>query len=218
MSKYHKINSLYKRDERGNFLDKFSRPEFGFLAQNIWEWTEKVDGTNIRIIWGWDGISEDYKNTIEYRGRTDKAQIPKHLEDYLKKTLSLELFNSTFDVPEAERSIVLYGEGYGHKIQKGGKYLGGEVGFVLFDAVIDGVLLQRSDVGDVADLLGILDAPIVGRGTLAQAEDLVKTGFNSDWGEFEAEGLVLRPMVELKNRRGERVITKIKAKDYMVRR
>jgi hypothetical protein len=35
----------------------------------------------------------------------------------------------------------------------------------------------------------------------------------SRWGEFEAEGLVARPEVELFDRAGHRIITKIKAKD-----
>ena len=41
-----------------------------------WEFTEKVDGTNIRV--HWDG------HTVEFGGRTDKAQIPKPLLERLE--------------------------------------------------------------------------------------------------------------------------------------
>jgi len=56
--------------------------------------------------------------------------------------------------------------------------------------------------------------PIVGKGTLQDGIDLVKKGFNSVWGDFLAEGIVARPAVELRTRRGDRVITKIKACDF----
>lgn len=39
-------------------------------------------------------------------------------------------------------------------------------------------------------------------------------GFKSQWGDFIAEGIVARPMTELKNRNGSRIITKIKHKDF----
>ena len=50
MKEYHKINSIFQRDERGRFTKKYSIPEFEYLKDNIWTGTEKVDGTNIRIM------------------------------------------------------------------------------------------------------------------------------------------------------------------------
>lgn len=43
---------------------------------------------------------------------------------------------------------------------------------------------------------------------------MARLGFKSTWGDFQAEGIVARPSVELKNRAGERIITKIKCKDF----
>jgi hypothetical protein len=34
------------------------------------------------------------------------------------------------------------------------------------------------------------------------------------WGDFESEGIVARPKVELQTRGGRRIITKIKTVDY----
>jgi len=43
---------------------------------------------------------------------------------------------------------------------------------------------------------------------------MVKEGFNSQWGNFIAEGIVARPSCELLDRRGNRIITKLKYKDF----
>ena len=76
MHKYHKIQSVYKRDPDNNFktfLDEYSTPEIEYLADCQWDFTEKIDGTNIRVGWGWeDGI-------VSIGGRTDEAQIPTFL-------------------------------------------------------------------------------------------------------------------------------------------
>jgi len=41
-----------------------------------------------------------------------------------------------------------------------------------------------------------------------------RAGLVSKWGDFEAEGIVARPAVELKTRAGERIITKLKTRDF----
>jgi hypothetical protein len=56
--------------------------------------------------------------------------------------------------------------------------------------------------------------PIIGSGTLFRAVELAAAGIKSTWGDFQAEGIVARPAVELMTRRGERVITKIKTVDF----
>lgn len=50
--------------------------------------------------------------------------------------------------------------------------------------------------------------------TLSQGIELVKHGITSYFGDFEAEGLVLKPLVMLVNRKGERIVTKLKHKDF----
>jgi hypothetical protein len=203
-TEYHKIHSVYMRDpetKRKTFLEGlWSRPEFGYLAKNDWIFTEKVDGTNIRIVW--DGAAR----TIA--GRTDNAQIYAPLYARLKDLFPNEKLRAQF----GEQPAVLYGEGYGAKIQKGGgNYIANGVDFVLFDAFIG---MWLSDIEELAEQLGVRRVPIVGVGTLYDAISLVREGFKSRWGDFEAEGIVARPVVELANRLGERVITKIKCRDF----
>ena len=203
MQLYHKIQSIYKRTQQGVFiLGEYATKEIEYLADMQWEWTEKVDGTNIRI-----GIDAD--GTYRVGGRTERAQIPAVLLDSIAALNLREKLPGVTDGP-----ICLYGEGYGGSIQKAGATYGNPQRFVLFDVRIGDWWLLQPDVNDIASKLGIDVVPIVGRGTLAEGEEHVRHGMVSTWGAFEAEGIVCRPMVPLFDRRGRRVIVKLKTKDY----
>ena len=205
MKKYSKIQTIYKRDMSNKgaiIIGDYSLPEFDYLKNNEWVFTEKVDGTNIRI--HWDG------EAVKIGGRTDNAQIPTPLYDKL-----ISIFPPTKFKSAGLETVTLYGEGYGAKIQKGGgNYIHDGVDFVLFDILIGDWWLKRNDVCDIGMELGVNVVPILGVGTLDEAVDMARKGFNSQWGDFVAEGLVLRPAVELKTRSGHRIITKIKCKDF----
>lgn len=201
MNEYHKINGLYKRDNKGFCIkDELSCPEFSYLYHEPWLWTEKVDGTNIRLHFSADGF--------RIGGRTDNAQIPSFLLDRLQTIAE--------NAPELDGEITLYGEGYGAKIQKGGgNYKSDGVDFVLFDVYCGGYWLQREDVEKVAESFGIAVVPIVEANcTIEDMEEAVACGIPSTWGDFEAEGVVGVPKVQLFDRYGKRIITKLKTKDY----
>lgn len=214
--KYHKIMSIFKRTrDTGEFiLDQYATPEIEYLKNNDWEFTEKVDGTNIRIKY-------DGKEAI-YAGRSDNAQIQVpliyKLDELFKSHEAREKFAKVFDYATEEEPVYLYGEGYGAKIQKGGgNYIKDGVSFVLFDVVIGHWQIERHNVQDIGDKLGLKVVPVIGKGTLDFAIEMVKGGISSAWGDleaFEAEGIVARPMVELFTRRGDRIITKIKSADF----
>jgi hypothetical protein len=208
VTEYHKIQSLWKRDERGKVIvGDWARPEIGYLASCEWEWTEKVDGTNIRI----GQVSDGEGGPLNYfvGGRTDAAQIPTPL------LAALDALDLRRRLPEVfgATDVVLYGEGYGAKIQKGGGNYRPDQGFVLFDVRVGDWWLAREGVEDVAGKLGLAVVPVVGFGTLHQAIDRVARGLTSHWGAFEAEGLVCRPAVPMFARDGSRVIVKVKSKD-----
>jgi len=209
MKLYPKINTIFKRDmsNKGKIMPGvYSTPEIEYLAGNVWEFTEKVDGTNIRIHWV-RGIGRTFG------GRTDNAQIPANLIKRLEELFPAKKLNSQIRLDVDE--LTLYGEGYGARIQKGGgNYKPDGVDFVLFDVLVDDWWLRRDHVQNVAECLSITAVPIIGRGPLNLAVDTVSKGFDSQWGKFQAEGLVLRPTVELKSRAGNRIITKIKHKDF----
>ena len=114
--------------------------------------------------------------------------------------------------------VIIYGEGYGSKIQKGGgRYISNDVNFRVFDVNIDGWWLELKDVEDIANKLNLEMVVPFGELTIAEAEEMVKAGFTSPIAEDNtliAEGLVLRPKVQLFNKRGERIMVKIKYRDY----
>jgi len=188
-------------------FDKWTLPEFEYLQDNEWVFTEKVDGTNIRVM---------FDGELKYNGKTDRAQLPVDLIEKLHEIFDphLEYFKESFVPPkDVPVEVCLYGEGYGAGIQKGGCYRQ-DKSFVLFDIKIGNMWLQREDVRDIAEKLEIDIVPIIGRGTLMEGVNLVKEGIQSTWGDFIAEGIVARPAVEMRTRRGERLITKIKTKDF----
>lgn len=209
MIEYHKINTIFKRDPETKFktllMGDFSIPEFEYLANNDWIFTEKVDGTNIRIMFSIDG-------GIEFRGRTDRASLPGPLLKRLEE-IFLKQFG-TF-ISKFPRGVCLYGEGYGAKIQKCGENYGQYQDFVLFDVKIGEFWLQRKDVEGIGHMFGLDVVPVIGTGTLFDAIRKTQKGFNSRWGDFFAEGIVARPSTELKTRSGERIITKIKHRDFI---
>ena len=136
--------------------------------------------------------------------------MPLFLIDRLTEMFPVDAMPVIFDGPAC-----LYGEGYGAKIQKGGgSYKPDGVDFVLFDVKVGDWWLRRADVENVASKFGLECVPIVGHGTLANMVGLVRAGFASNWGNFLAEGIVARPVVELRTRANERIITKLKHRDF----
>lgn len=168
---YPKINSLYKREGCGPFdeskkrsmcdlqkksrhspiiMGKYACEEFS--AINKWSVTEKVDGTNIRIcIASTSTPVSDTRPVVRFGGRTDNAQIPTHLLLYLQDTFTREKMGDIF---QGSNPVMLFGEGYGAKIQSGGYYRK-DSAFILFDVYCDGWWLNRENVADVAEKLGI---------------------------------------------------------------
>lgn len=211
--KYHKIETIYERDNvTGKLIEgKYRSKEVEFLKDNIWEFTEKVDGTNIRVIW--DG----YK--VSFGGRTDKAEIPTHLLEKLNILFGGEVKEQLFEQLFKEKEVVLFGEGYGPKIQSCGSSYVDEVDFILFDVTVNGKYLSRNNVNEIATYFNIKSVPVLFTGVLEEGVKYVKSNPTSTIAKDKTlpmEGLVARPMIELYSSNGERIIVKIKYKDFKV--
>lgn len=207
MREYHKIEGLFKRDENTKKLNygEYRSPAVEYLANADWVFTEKIDGTNIRI--HWDG------HRVAFGGRTDKANIPAPLTAVLEQMFGGEINEQIFEEHFGEKEVTLYGEGYGPKIQNGGNYRS-DVSFILFDVQVGDVWLTRENVETVARYFGVDVVPIIMTGTTQEAVDFVRTNPASTIGTAKMEGLVGRPAVELKTSAGNRVIVKIKVRDF----
>ena len=208
MIEYNKIDTLYKRDMEGTkklLEGEFRNPAVEFLKDNVWQFTEKVDGTNIRVYW--DG------HKVQFGGRTERAQIPAHLVNYLNDTFGTSEAEQVFEEKFGETEVILFGEGYGPKIQNGGNYRA-NVSFIMFDVLIAGNYQPRESVEDIAKAFGIDVVPIIFEGTIQEGVDFVKGHPDSTMGTAKMEGLVGRPKVEMRDRCGKRVIVKIKWEDF----
>jgi len=206
---YPKIQTVFKRDPETNFktllMWDYSEPEFKYLLKNDWFFTEKIDGTNIRVIWNHE------TEIVHFKGRTERAQIPTRLLTALQDTFPVEKFKKTF----SDTTVTFYGEGYGVGIQKvGKKYLADGNGFILFDVLINDWWLERQNVVKIANTFSVEPVPCLMVGTIPRAVQIAIEGFKSQIGDCVAEGLVLRPITDLYNRMGKRIITKIKHKDF----
>ena len=250
---YQKINTLYKRDINNIIMQHYewSCPEFEYLRKLPWDATEKIDGTNMRIEVIQTPMlkpeSEDIIGVqfdVTFKGKTDNAQIPPHLEKYMKETfdenrvlyslgiekyipienwaehgwcVSKEDLTPVYD--KIPLKYTIYGEGYGMKIQKGGgRYLSNSVSFIGFDVKVNDMYLLRDNAMEVFKKLGADTVPYLAQMTIDEAIEKVRKGFVSAISEdrtLMAEGIVLSSPLGLKNRRGERLIVKIKYMDFV---
>jgi ATP-dependent RNA circularization protein (DNA/RNA ligase family) len=208
MIEYNKIETLWERDMDGSkklIEGKFRNPTVEYLKDNTWVFTEKVDGTNIRVHWN--------GHKVIFGGRTEDAQIPSHLLNKLIEMFGSDEAEQIFEQKFGEMEVILFGEGYGPKIQKGGSYRP-DVSFILFDVLIGGNYQPRESVEDIARAFGIDIVPIILEGTIQDGVDFVKSNPKSTMGTAMMEGLVGRPKIEMRDRCGKRVIVKIKVRDF----
>jgi ATP-dependent RNA circularization protein (DNA/RNA ligase family) len=234
---YPKIETIFNRDSKFKVIDgEYRLQEF----KNIKEWcvTEKIDGTNVRIIYEpirvVMGLSYEetlYKCVgmqVRFCGRTDEADFHPDLLVYLQKTFTLEKLEKVFNSTGKEYpTVILFVEGYGPKIQSGGNYRK-DISVRLFDVfIVDGKnplggwWLEPENVDDVAMKLEVLTVPFLGEMTTEAAVDFVKTKSYSIVSLVEGgnpknlmEGIVARTKPLLFTRRGERLVWKLKWRDF----
>jgi len=213
MIPYPKIMTMFKRTEKGTIIpNQVSDPVFEYLWDNQWLVTEKIDGTNVRV--GYTPAAG-----VQFGGRTDKAQMPITLLNRLADLFPVELLADAFPEADNDIGVTLYGEGYGAGIQKGGWYIPNGVDFILFDVKVGRWWLRFDDVEKVAAKLSIASVPRVGEYSLGAAvaymQDNYLTSLVAHDRDHVAEGLVLRPVVDdFQKRSGQRIITKLKYKDF----
>ena len=212
MKEYTKIETPYKRDEGGSkkLMEGVFRNELvEFLQDCKWIGTEKIDGTNIGVVW--DGHS------VLFQGRTERAQIPSHLVNRLNELFQTNEAEELFEQMFADKEVILFGEGYGYKIQNGGSYIKDGCDFILFDVYIPStdLWLERDSIENIAKMFGVRCVPVVFEGTIREAVEFVKTKPASTIGTAMMEGIVCKPAVDMIDRMGRRVIVKVKVRDFV---
>lgn len=232
---YQKINTVFFRDTNDIIMpyDTFVTPELEYLRNCQFECTEKIDGTNMRIEITHHKDGDNVVFDMAIKGKTDNATVPVHLMKFMTETFPKEkvcealgikvvmtpsdcLDNKWLDY-ENIPNYTIYGEGYGMKIQKGGNYIKNGVNFIVFDIKVNDIYLMTDVYQDIAKKMNADIVPFIGMMTIDQAIDFVKTGFKSTIAEnkdYDAEGLVLKTPLGLKDRLGKRIIVKVKTVDF----
>lgn len=209
---------MFERGEDFNVIEtQLRNPVYGTIK--TWRATEKLDGTNIRVY-----LTKEGETKI--RGRSDNADIKGDLIDWIQKQMSIDKLKEVLWRPNKEGvvepvDVVLYGEGLGAGIQKGGGNYSKDKIFVLFDVLVDSKWwLDYDAVIEIAGKLGIKYAPDLGIMTLEEMVEKVKAGIPSVFAkentgiDVESEGIVARPIENLFDKRMNRVIIKIKSVDF----
>lgn len=232
MQYYLKIDTCFKRvQDKDNPLfnciipNEFTRDEFAVLQDCRWLATEKIDGTNMSYHFRYEanptGDEPPLLDTLEIHGKTPYSKIPIPLIEKMQSLVSKEDFHRLFlkeDKPNSIVDVWIFGEGYGKKIQKfGSDYISNDVNFIVFDIKIGDIWLTRESVEDICKQLNLNIVPLVGYMRLFEAIEYVAKGFKSAVAEnkdLDAEGLVLTAPLGMRDRLGNRIITKIKTCDF----
>ena len=177
--------------------------ELYYLRNDDWTFKRKLDGENIRI--KWDG------NEVAWNGKTDKFVCNSEFTDYMNSTFLEEIFEEKFG---REKTVLLFLERMGNKVQTNELKLD-NVEAILYDVKIGDTWLEEESIKEIANYFGIhtcydfMPDPNH-HGRLIEIIEECSEGRFKDW-----EGVVAQPRVGLKDRRGKRLIVKIKNKDYL---
>jgi len=205
---YPKINSLFKRNEKDHsfIIGDYSCQEFELIKR--WRVEEKIDGTNVRIIY--DPSAEE-KVTI--LGRSKDSGMPVYLVEFLKNHFTVERLSAIFD---QKYKCILYGEGYGHTIQSAGPRYRKDVSFMLFDVIVGSFWLTREVVREKAEQLQVPFPPELGIMTEAEIVDFIHSKPQSlcSTQPQVMEGIIARTEPLMLFRNGNPLMWKLKVRDF----
>lgn len=191
---YLHINNLYKDQTILMFKECYA--------------LEKIHGTSAHIKWKWEE-----KRLIFFSGG-EKYERFKELfdEEFLYSKFSTEFSNT---------DVTIFGEAYGGKMQGMKSVYGESLKFIVFDVQIDGYWLEVPNAEKVS-----LDFNLEFVDYVRIPTDLEKIDTERDRDSQQAirngvgigklrEGVILRPIKELQDKNGNRIISKHKRDEFM---
>ena len=206
---YPKIDTLFNRGENFKVIPgEYRQEEFEYI--NKWLVTEKLDGTNLSLI---------YTNSYfgNFRGRTENAQFNDKQRTFLSNLVQDRIIRGCRIANDYNlESLEIFGEFFGAGIQNGGKY--GDMQFRVYDMRVDEkTWLDHESVLSNCERLGLEHVPYWP--DLVTTDDivgLVENGFQSlvPNSMIDSEGVVLKTPKPLYDQRGKRIIAKTKHRDF----
>jgi len=183
-------------------LNLYKNPDI-FLFKEVWA-DEKCHGTSQNI---------SYKNNqLSFFAGGEKHE---NFVNLFNQEQLLEAFNKL-----GHQEITVYGEGAGGKQQGMKDTYGSKLIFVAFDVKIGDCWLNRPNAEEVVNVLGLQFIPYVKCSTditeLDRERDAPsvlakRVGITED---KPREGIVIRPLIELRKNNGERIIAKHKGEKF----
>jgi hypothetical protein len=179
---------------------------------------EKVDGTSSRVIFT--------RSVTEYTDNLNKKSVGNF--HYHGGGITGEQFKGLFNTAELEPKlaalpgdkITIFGESYGGKLQGKSAFYGPDIKFVAFDVKVDDRWLPVPDAESLVLSLGLEFVHYVKIPTKlseidfwrdATSEQAIRNGVTTRDGQWiRREGVVLRTLDEVFDRRGNRIIAKHK--------
>lgn len=165
---------------------------------------EKVHGTSANISWKEGKVSyfPGGESLSKFKSLFNEERLVKHFTEL------------------GHEEVVVYGEAYGGSCQKMSYMYGPELRFIVFDVFINNIWLDVPNMDEVATRLEqevvpwrkiVCDLAAIDNERDRPSEVAVRRGFTE---EHVREGVVLRPLAEMFNRYGERMIVKHKHEKF----
>lgn len=212
---YPKIDTLYNRNPNTFKVieEDFRREEFTLI--NKWFVTEKIDGTNVCV-----HLHDGY---VTYEGHHDKSQMQPNVLKFMHSVLDPDVVADAF---EYGSNIRIYGEAYGKGVQKMGENYRKDISFRIFDVSsfrgnreVFFPWYGKESVTQVASSLRLKTVPVIGSGlSLEEAVSRVRSfsivAEEENMFPAQAEGIVARTEPGLLDSSGNRVVWKLKLKDF----
>lgn len=191
---YLHINNLYKQQTILLFKECYAM--------------EKIDGTSAHVRWNF----REKKINFFAGGENH--------ENFLK-LFDKEFLKTCFERIFPDQNVTIYGEAYGGKQQGMSHTYGKELKFIGFDVEVGDIWLAVPNAEDVCKQFNIefvhYDKIEVNLENLTKYRDMnsiqaVRNGMGED---KKREGIVLRPLIEMRTNNNERVICKYKPDEQM---
>lgn len=202
-------------------IDNLSKNGSVLMFKQLWA-TEKVHGTSAHVRW-----DPDRKEIAYFSGGAKHEEFRGLFDDAFEKR-----FMELVDENGRDVSICVFGEAYGGKMQGMSKTYGNSLRFIVFEAKIGVRWLNFPAVQTVAGKLGLEVVP----GKILPAEEDALTEYRNSPSEVAVmrgcggntdryghcppmrEGIVLRPLFEVRANDDSRIIAKYKNPEFSERK
>lgn len=168
---------------------------------------EKIHGTSAHISW-----NNESKEIRYFSGGEEHEKFIQLFDNDILTNSFLELFPNS--------NVVIYGEAYGGKQQGMSNTYGKELKFIAFDVMINNKWLEVPNAVSVCSYINIEFVDYVQIETTIDAinnerdKPSIQSIRNDVGNNNKREGVVLRPLIELITKNGDRVIAKHKGDDF----